>query len=140
MEIDVNLRFGPQVGNGKRLERFLRNAGWPAEKKKKSLAGVIQLKMLYAAPLCAEDMGKDVHKWTKENNCLSDNCTVLKIVSVYHTVSQSVTLDLVDTPTIYLLVRERKEFIFYIVFFFGKKIHIVPKSVWKDFGVTERNS
>ena len=91
---------------GATLTRLIPNIGGPREAKRRLVTSVVNSKLLYAAPVCTSALNK--HAIQKKLSS-THRGVVMRIVSVYRTVSMSAVLVLASVPPIDLLAEERKE-------------------------------
>ena len=86
--------------------QLMPNIGGPREAKRRLVASVVASKLLYAAPVWTSALNNHA---IQKKLFSAQRCVVLRIVSVYRTVSTSAVLVLASVPLIDLLAEERKE-------------------------------
>ena len=88
------------------LTRLMPNIGGPRETKRRLVVSVVNLKLLYAAPVWTSAL----NNYAIQKKLFSaQRGVVLRIVSAYRTVSTSAVLVLASVPPIDLLAEKRKE-------------------------------
>ena len=82
------------------------NIGGPREAKRRLVASVVNLKLLYASPVGISALNNHA---LQKKLFSAQRGVVLRIVSAYRTVLTSAVLVLASVPSIDLLAEERKE-------------------------------
>ena len=114
VQLDGRLCFGEHlqiatakvIQCGAALTRLMPNIGGPREAKRRLVASVVNSKLLYAAPVWASALNNHA---IQKKLFSAQRRVVLRIVSLYRTVSTSAVLVLSSVPSIELLAEERKE-------------------------------
>ena len=114
VQLDRRLSFGEhlQIATAKAIQcgatltRLMPNIGGPREVKRRLVASVVNLKLLYAAPIWTSALDK--HAILKKLFS-AQRGVVMRIISAYQTVSMSAVLVLANVPPRDLLAVERKE-------------------------------
>ncbi len=88
------------------ISQLMSNLGGPCEGKRKLLANIALLVLLYGAPIWADSI--NARQYRRTEMVLVQQKTVLRCVSAYHTISSEAVCVLVGIPPIKIVTDERR--------------------------------